>query len=66
MAEFDDDLRTSTDNGQTWSKPRMIAPEHTKRHQVIAGTSITKEGWFVQGLWMPDQVEETGRAGSYQ
>ncbi len=33
-------LRTSTDNGQTWSKPRMIAPEHTKRHQVIAGTSI--------------------------
>ena len=24
-------LRTSTDNGQTWSKPRMIAPEHTKR-----------------------------------
>ena len=23
-------LRTSTDNGQTWSKPRMIAPEHTK------------------------------------
>ena len=41
-------LRTSTDNGQTWSKPRMIAPEHTKRHQVIAGTSITKEGWFVQ------------------
>jgi len=41
-------LRTSTDNGQTWSKPRMIAPEHTRRHQVIAGTSITKEGWFVQ------------------
>lgn len=41
-------LRTSTDNGQTWSKPRMIALEHTKRHQVIAGTSITKEGWFVQ------------------
>ena len=26
----------------------MIAPEHTRRHQVIAGTSITKEGWFVQ------------------
>ena len=41
-------LRTSTDNGQTWSKPRIIAPEHTRRHQVIAGTSITKEGWFVQ------------------
>lgn len=41
-------LRTSTDNGQTWSKPSLIAPEHTKRHQVIAGTSVTKEGWFIQ------------------
>lgn len=41
-------LRTSTDNGQTWSKPRIIAPEHAPRHQVIAGTSVTKEGWFIQ------------------
>ena len=32
-------LRTSTDNGATWSKPRLIAPEHTLRHQVIAGLS---------------------------
>lgn len=41
-------LRTSRDNGATWSKPRIIAPQHTLRHQVIAGTSITKEGWLVQ------------------
>lgn len=41
-------LRTSTDNGATWSKPRIIAPEHTYRHQVIAGTSVTKEGFFIQ------------------
>ncbi len=41
-------MRTSTDNGATWSRPRMVAPEHARRHQVIAGSSITKEGWLVQ------------------
>lgn len=41
-------MRTSTDNGATWSTPRLIAPEHAKRHQVIAGTLLTKEGWIVQ------------------
>ena len=40
--------RTSTDNGATWSSPKIIAPEHTKRHQVIAGTIRTREGWFIQ------------------
>ena len=41
-------LRTSTDDGATWTKPRLIAPEHTLRHQVIAGTMMTREGWIVQ------------------
>ena len=41
-------LRTSTDNGASWSTPKLIAPEHTKRHQVIAGTICTREGWLVQ------------------
>ena len=41
-------LRTSTDNGASWSTPKLIAPEHTKRHQVIAGTIRTREGWLVQ------------------
>ena len=41
-------LRESTDNGQTWSAPRLIAPEHTKRHQVIAGTIRTREGLLIQ------------------
>lgn len=41
-------LRTSTDNGCSWSKSRIIAPEHTKRHQVISGTSMTPEGWLMQ------------------
>jgi len=40
--------RTSRDNGKTWSSPRIIEPEHAKRHQVIAGTIKTKEGWFIQ------------------
>jgi sulfatase modifying factor 1 len=41
-------MRTSTNNGANWSKPVLIAPEHAKRHQVIAGSFITKEGWLVQ------------------
>ena len=41
-------MRTSRDDGRTWSSPRIIAPEHTKRHQVIAGTALTREGWMLQ------------------
>ena len=41
-------MRTSTNNGATWSKPVLVAPEHAKRHQVIAGSLITREGWLVQ------------------
>lgn len=41
-------MRTSNDNGFTWSAPHIIAPEHTKRHQVISGTSQTPEGWMIQ------------------
>ncbi len=40
-------LRTSTDNGQTWSKPRMIAPEHTRRTTIAgihAGVVQLKDG----------------------
>lgn len=41
-------MRISEDNGETWSAPRLVAPEHTKRHQVIAGTIRTREGWLIQ------------------
>lgn len=41
-------MRTSTDNGFSWSKSRIIAPEHSKRHQVVSGTSMTPEGWMIQ------------------
>ena len=41
-------MRTSTDNGHTWAKSQIIAPEHGKRHQVVSGTSMTPEGWMIQ------------------
>lgn len=41
-------LRISHNNGATWSKPRIITPEHAQRHQVIAGTIYTREGWIIQ------------------
>lgn len=41
-------LRESIDNGKTWSHARIIAPQHTRRHQVIAGTSVTTDGLYIQ------------------
>lgn len=40
--------RTSQDNGATWSASSLIAPEHTKRHQVIAGPIVLTDGTIVQ------------------
>ncbi|MBN1346732.1 MAG: SUMF1/EgtB/PvdO family nonheme iron enzyme [Phycisphaerae bacterium] len=39
-------MRTSTDNGATWSKARLINPEHWLRHMPIS-TIGTKEGYIV-------------------
>lgn len=41
-------MRTSRDNGASWADPVLIAPEHAKKHQVIAGSLITRQGWLVQ------------------
>ncbi len=41
-------LRTSQDNGATWSRPRFIHPEHQRGNQVISGTSMTAENIIVQ------------------
>lgn len=41
-------IRRSKDNGASWSAPKIVAPEHTKRHQVIAGPIVTKEGYILQ------------------
>lgn len=41
-------LRTSTDNGATWSAPSLVDPEHQVRNQVIGGMFKTNEGWLIQ------------------
>ena len=43
-------MRTSTDNGKTWTPARPISSgsEYKRRHQVIAGTLITKDGTLIQ------------------
>ena len=41
-------LRTSFDNGVTWSRPRLINAEHQRRNQVIDGTSMTADGMLIQ------------------
>ena len=40
-------MRTSTDNGATWSKARLIEPEHGLHNQVIANVFGTKDGQIV-------------------
>lgn len=41
-------LRTSTDNGVTWTPPQPIGPQVTGRHQVISGTIQTAKGVLIQ------------------
>ena len=43
-------LRTSTDNGATWTPPRAISSGATyrNRHQVIAGTLMMRDGTLLQ------------------
>ena len=41
-------MRTSTDSGATWDRPRLIGPEHKRGNQVISGTSLTAEGAMIQ------------------
>jgi hypothetical protein len=43
-------MRTSTDNGATWTAPRSIAEgvSYAMRRQVIAGTIMTKDGALFQ------------------
>lgn len=41
-------VRQSSDNGLSWSRPRIVEPEHTKRHQVVSGTTQDRRGWIYQ------------------
>jgi len=40
-------MRTSMDNGATWSPARLIEPEHGLRHQPVESVFRTKEGVIV-------------------
>ncbi len=40
-------MRTSRDNGATWSRPRFINPNHQLRNQVISSMIKTQEGYLV-------------------
>lgn len=41
-------MRTSRDNGASWSRPRLINAEHQRRNQVIDGASMTRDGTLIQ------------------
>ena len=53
-------LRRSTDNGQTWSKARLIDPEHRLRNMPIAGLIQTARGDLV----LPCDAVTGGSGGS--
>lgn len=53
-------MRTSEDDGVTWSRPRLINPNHQPRNQVISGTFMTREGWLVQ----PCDASQAGQGGT--
>lgn len=43
-------LRTSNDNGASWSLPVLADPNHVKGNQVIAGMFKSREGWLIQAV----------------
>jgi len=40
-------MRTSNDNGATWSRARLIMPEHVSRHMVIPGIFRAQDGTII-------------------
>jgi formylglycine-generating enzyme required for sulfatase activity len=53
-------MRTSTDNGATWSNARLIMPEHTVHHMPIESVIRTKEG----AILVPCDAVPDGQGGS--
>lgn len=53
-------VRTSRDNGRTWSPARFVDAEHAPGNQVIAGTLRTRNGYLLQ----PCDATPTVRGGS--
>ncbi len=40
-------MRISTDSGATWSKARLINPEHGLRHMPVESVFLTREGFII-------------------
>ncbi len=53
-------MRTSTDNGATWSRARLIHPVHGPRHMPIAGVFMTRGGNII----LPCDAVTGGSGGS--
>jgi formylglycine-generating enzyme len=53
-------LRTSTDNGATWSDARLCDPEHRLRNMPIAGVFISSQG----DIMLPSDAATGGNGGS--
>ncbi len=54
-------LRTSLDNGVTWSKPRVIIPEHDKGHMPIESVFRASDGTLV----LPCDASPGGSGGTF-
>ncbi|MBN1807371.1 MAG: SUMF1/EgtB/PvdO family nonheme iron enzyme [Sedimentisphaerales bacterium] len=53
-------MRTSVDSGATWSKARLINPEHGLRHMPVESVFQTKEGFLI----LPCDAVTGGRGGT--
>ena len=53
-------LRTSTDSGATWSKARLINPEHGMRHMPVESVFRTREG----NILLPCDAVPGGQGGT--
>jgi formylglycine-generating enzyme required for sulfatase activity len=53
-------IRTSEDNGATWSPARLIIPEHGPRHMPVESVSRTQEGYII----LPCDAVTGGRGGT--
>ena len=53
-------MRTSKDNGVSWSRTRFIVPEHQRRNQVVESIIRTQEGYLV----LPCDASPSGSGGT--
>ena len=53
-------MRTSTDNGATWSRAKLIMPEHGVHHMPVESVFKTKEGYMI----VPCDAVTGGQGGS--